>query len=303
MNTQHTTLLRTALLGNALFSAFSAVIFTVFSGNVSRFMGLSNPGIIWSIGIGLCLFSADLFHQATRRRLQTWRALLSSLGDTVWVSGTALLLIGFPDIVNGQGRVLLTGIALIVALFGVLQFWGAGEAHRLRNSELYRHCVSVRVPVDAGQMWSVISDLPRISHYFPALESSFLRNTKISEVGAVRQCQDHTGKSWAERCTKFEPGKCLEMEFLCHEESFPYPASAMVGGWDVVERSEGLTEIHVWWELKPKPKWLAPLIMPLLGLKADIDFPPLVHRMAGIENESRPALSRIGNLLAPTPSC
>lgn len=35
-----------------------------------------------------------------------------------------------------------------------------------------------------------------------------------------------------------------------------------------------------WWELVPKTKLLAPVILPLLAFQADRDFPKIVQRMA-----------------------
>jgi hypothetical protein len=303
MNTQNTKPLRAALFGNAIFSAISAVVFLLFSQNVGSLVGLSNHFILVGIGVGLGIFSADLFHQASRRRIQTWLALYASLGDALWVVGAVILLLWFPDTLNEQGRFLLIAVSVIVGLFGLLQFWGAGEAHRLTASKFYRHCVAVRVPVSTAIMWDVVSDLSGISKYFPSLRSSIIRDHLKPQVGATRQCEDMSGKKWAEKCTTFEAGKRLEMEFLCHEDGFPYPASEMIGGWELVEISDKATEVHIWWELRPTPSFMAPLIMPLLGLKADMDFPPLVFRMAGCEDISVSTKSLFRRMLLPTPSC
>lgn len=280
----------------------SAIVLIFFPEMVGSLIGTTNYLLLIAIGVGLGLFSADLFHQASRHRMQTWRALYASFGDGVWVIGTAVLLIWFPSVMNATGSIILIGVATIVAVFGCLQFWGAGEAHRLKGSGIYRHCVAVEVPVDTRKMWQVISDLPGISKYFPVLRSSFIRGDMEPGIGATRQCEDRSGKKWAEKCTKFVIGKSLELEFLCDEEGFPYPATEMIGGWELLEPSAYSTEVHVWWELKPEPKFMAPLIMPLLGLKADIDFPPLVYRMADCKRPEN-AKALISRLLLPAPSC
>lgn len=303
MKKQNTKPLRLALLGNAVFSAISATVLIIFPDRVGSLIGTSNHLLLVGIGIGLGIFSADLFHQASRHRMQTWRALYASLGDALWVLGTIILLIWFPNLVSDQGSVLLIAIALIVALFGALQLWGAGEAHRLKGTELYRHCVAVTVPETVDKMWEAVSDLSGISKYFPALRSSTIRGGVEPQVGAIRQCEDHSGKRWAEKCTKFEIGKRIELEFLCDEDGFPYPASEMMGGWSLLENGNGSTEVHIWWELKPKPTFMAPLILPLLGLKADIDFPTLVFRMAGCESHPKIAKSTLGRLILPAHSC
>ncbi len=303
MNAQNTKPLRIALVGNAVFSALSAVILITFSEKVGTLIGTVNYWVLSVIGIGLGIFSADLFHQASRRRMQTWRALYASLGDASWVLGTIILLVWFPQLINEQGRALVIAVALIVALFGCFQFWGAGEAHRLKDSRVYRHCVAVRVSANTTKLWGVISDLSGISKYFPSLRSSFIRDDMKPEVGAIRQCEDHSGKQWAEMCTRFEVGKRIEMEFLCQEVGFPYPAHEMIGGWELIKISETSTEVHIWWELKPKPSFMAPLIMPLLGLKADIDFPPLVFRMAGRDRDAGLSGSLVRRVLLTSSSC
>jgi len=303
MNKQNTKPLRLALLGNAVFSAMSAVILITFSEKVGILIGTDNYWLLLAIGVGLGIFSVDLFHQASRRRPQTWRALYASLGDASWVAATIVLLAWFPHVINEQGRTLAIAIALIVALFGCLQFWGAGEAHRLNNSQFYRHCVAVRVPVSTTTLWAVISDLSGISKYFPSLRSSFIRGHIKPEVGAIRQCEDQSGKQWAEKCTRFEVGKRIEMEFLCQEDGFPYPAFEMIGGWELLKITETSTEVHIWWELKPKPLFMASLIMPLLGLKADIDFPQLVFRMAGRDTEEGLSMSLLKRVVLPSSSC
>ncbi|MFU8892985.1 MAG: hypothetical protein ACNA8L_05095 [Luteolibacter sp.] len=300
---QNTKPLRVALFGNAAFSAMSAIILIMFPDMVASHIGATNHMLLMAIGIGLGVFSLDLFHQASRQRMQTWRALYASLGDATWVLGTVILLIWFPNLVSEKGSAILIFIALIVALFGALQLWGAGEAHRLKGTKLYRHCVAVTVPQSVDMMWEAVSDLAGISKYFPALRSSTIRGDVEPQVGAIRQCEDHSGKRWAEKCTKFEIGKRIELEFLCNEEGFPYPASEMIGGWSLLKHRNGSTQVHIWWHLKPKPNFMAPLILPLLGLKADIDFPPLVFRMAGCESHQKIAQSTLGRLILPAHSC
>ena len=283
--------LRIALVGNALFSTFSGVLLLVFPKSIAAFLGIGTPMLLAGIGVALLLFAADLVHQATRRRMRTWRTLYAVAGDGLWVAGTLVLLLGFPAVFSGPGKVLLLVVGGIVATFGVLQFRGAGLAHRISGTGRYRHCVAVSAPVDADALWRVVSDLGGISAYFPALRSSFLRGGQPPGVGAVRQCEDLRGKRWAEECTRFDPAKRrVELKFLCDEPGFPYPASEMMGGWEILGEPDGASEVRVWWELKPRPAALAPLLMPLLGLKADMDFPKLIAAMASGIGGPAPAL-------------
>ena len=57
------------------------------------------------------------------------------------------------------------------------------------------------------------------------------------------------------------------------------PARAMVGGWEVFPAGDG-ANIMVWWELQPKPTFLAPVLLPILAFQADRDFPKVIQPMA-----------------------
>lgn len=279
MKTLNTRPLRLALLGNGIFSATSGSLMLILPEQLGRLLGVQEAGILMLIGLGLVIFAGDLFHQATREKLQTWRALYSVCGDLLWVFGTIILLLFFPATVSAQGGAVLIGVAIIVTLFAGLQMWGAGQAHRIAGTSRYRHCVAVSAPISAARIWTIVSDLGNISQHAPFLRDSFLRDDAQAGEGAIRQCEDLHGRRWAEKCTQFEVGKSITMEFLTQEAGFPYPASEMVGGWDFIELSATESEVHVWWELRPQPAILAPLMMPLLALKADLDFPKLIQNM------------------------
>ncbi len=258
---------------------------------LAGFLGISSPLLLTGIGGALILFSGDLIHQATRRRMQTWRALYAVCGDAFWVLGTLVLLAVFPGLLSTGGAILVAVVGGVVAVFGFLQYRGVGTAHRVPGTDRYRHCVAVSAPTDADAMWRVVSDLGGISAYFPSLKQSFIRGGKPACEGAVRECVDLRGNRWAEECTLFDPAsRQMELKFLCDEPGFPYPASEMIGGWRVLYGSEKTCEVEIWWELRPRPVALAPLLMPLLGLKADLDFPKLIARMAARTGAPAPSI-------------
>lgn len=53
----------------------------------------------------------------------------------------------------------------------------------------------------------------------------------------------------------------------------------MTGGWEVEPDGTGCT-VRVWWRLRPRPRFMAPLILPVLGLRVDREFPGIIRRMA-----------------------
>jgi hypothetical protein len=273
--------LRTALLGNAGFSTISGILMLFFPALVGDWLGVQAQLIFQLIGGGLLFFAADLIHQSTRPRMASWRGLYSSIADFGWVVGTVILLVAFPGVLSSQGVMIASAVALIVLAFGVWQLVGVDRLHRSMGSGLYRHCVLVGVNASADNMWQSIAQLGEISRYMPTLKASKIRDEESPGRGCVRECEDQSGKRWAERCSVFDPDtRRFDVEFLCDEPGFPFPASEMLGGWQVMPDGASSCVVMVWWELQPKPRWLAPVLLPLLGFQADRDFPRVIHIMA-----------------------
>jgi len=279
-------ILRAALSANAMFSAASGILMLLQPNLVASWLGIDALWLLQCIGAGLLLFAADLVHQATRARMASWRALLSSLADFGWVGGTVLLLLGFPSIFSPQGTIISLSVAALVLLFGILQLTGIHRLHRTPDGRLLRHCIVVGVNSSADTMWATIEKIGEISRHMPSLKSSKIRHEAPPGVGCVRECEDRSGKRWAEQCTLLNPqSHRFDVEFLCDEPGFPFPASEMRGGWQVLSESPASCEVMVWWELQTKPRWLAPVILPLLAFQADRDFPRVIRRMAAADSD------------------
>ncbi len=277
--------LRGALMANAAFSAGCGAAMLIAPGQIDAWLALGHPLMLQVVGLGLLFFAADLLHQATRPRLLTWRALYASVADLLWVIGTLALLLIAPSLLSAAGAILMLAIAGVVLAFGLWQLWGIGRAHRGANPSRYRHCVQVAVDVPADAMWSVISRLGEIERYMPSLRSSEVLGDRPPGVGAVRVCENHAGRRWGEECTRFEDGHGFDVRFLAEDPDFPFPATIMFGGWEVIPRGEG-SEVRVWWELEPKPKLLAPVMLPMLAFGADRDFPVIIQRMAAAASDA-----------------
>jgi len=278
-------LLRAALLGNAVFSISCALVMIFAPVWVGDQLGIQIPPALQILGVGLVMFAADLVHQVTRPRMATWRALYSSLADFLWVLGTVVGVALFAGILSDSGLLTVSAVAVFVFTFGVGQLWGINRVHRVPESGLYRHCVPVHVNASAEAMWSVVSQLGDIQNYTPALKRSELLDDKAPGVGAIRRCVNQAGKAWAEECITFEPGRRLVVRFLAEAPDFPFPARAMIGGWEVFPSRDG-ADVMVWWELQPKPAFLAPVLMPMLAFQADRDFPKVIQRMANAATRS-----------------
>lgn len=271
--------LRLALAANALFSLSCAALMLFRPSMVGGWLGAQTPRVLQAVGAGLVFFAADLLHQATRRRIATWRALYASAADFLWAIVTVALLGLFPNALSDSGNGLVITVATAVLLFGLWQFWAIGNVHKLPDTGEYRHCIIVETNAPANAMWRVISRLGDIKNYMPSLKSSVVLDGRTPGVGAVRQCENHAGKRWSEQCTKFSAGRSFTVRFLSEAPDFPFPAKAMRGGWEVMPTNDGC-QVMVWWELLPKQRLLAPVILPLLAFQADRDFPRVIQRIA-----------------------
>lgn len=281
MNTNQTPTrpLRIALIANAAFSLTSAGLILFLPSLVGDWLGVHAPLVLRGIAAGLVVFAIDLLHQATRYRMATWRALYASAGDFAWVAATVVLLTLFPRGLSVEGNAIVVGVAFVVGAFGSWQLWAAGRAHQPQADAQYRHCIIVSVNAPAAAMWQVIERIGDIQRYMPSLKSSELLGGKAPGVGAVRRCEDRSGKRWAEECIGFQAGESFTVRFLSEAPNFPFPAKRMTGGWKVTPAASG-AEVMVWWELDPKPRFLAPILLPILAFQADRDFPKIVQSMA-----------------------
>lgn len=270
--------LRLALAANAVFSLSSALFMIFRPALVGEWLGIQAPLILQLVGIGLVIFAAELIYQATRQRVATWRALLASVADFSWVAGSIVLLITFPQLFSSFGNGLVLAVAGVVLGFGAWQLWAAGHAHKTGKDGEYRHCIIIETNAPAEKMWRIVGNIGDIKNYMPSLKRSVVLDGKAPGVGAVRACEDRTGKQWCEECTEFNPGHSFAVRFLSEAPNFPFPAKTMRGGWEVTSSDVG-SHVMVWWELTPKSKLLAPVILPLLAFQADRDFPKIVQRM------------------------
>ncbi len=116
-------LLRTALLANAEFSLISGLVLAVFSGRIADWIGAPRL-VVLLIGIGLVPWGAYLFIASRReviRRSDAWSAIV---GDDAWVTGTLVLVLGFPTALTSAGNAVAVAVAIVVAGFAVVQFIG-----------------------------------------------------------------------------------------------------------------------------------------------------------------------------------
>jgi ribosome-associated toxin RatA of RatAB toxin-antitoxin module len=234
------------------------------------------------VGIGLILFSLELFYQVSRARLIAWRALAASLADFGWVALSALLLFWAHAAFSGAGLLLIVLVAVVVALFGTLQFLGMDRLFRGSGPKQNRLCVRIRTPLKRDLLWQRVGDLGRIAEFAPFLKTSKLEEGSEpgSIVGARRTCSDLNGQIWSEVCTDYCPGRGYTVRFESDAPDFPFPMQDMIGGWNLKEVTDGC-EVEVWWEFKLSRRLPEALLLPLIAYKMERDMLTTVQRMVG----------------------
>lgn len=119
-----TSLLRGALIGNAIFSGASGLVLIVAANPVSRFLGLESGWIPAIIGVGLLGWVYQLVQTVRQEPVEPKQVWTVIAGDIAWVVGSwAILLAGWPDLTT-DGKWTAAIVAEIVALFAVLQYVG-----------------------------------------------------------------------------------------------------------------------------------------------------------------------------------
>lgn len=115
-------LLRKALMGNALFSTLSGLTILFAQSWVLRILGLSQNVNVLILGVGLIVFAATLVINARRSQVKISDAWIAIWADLAWVLGSYALLFVVPFSTGGKWVVGV--VAELVLVFAVLQFVG-----------------------------------------------------------------------------------------------------------------------------------------------------------------------------------
>ena len=200
-----------------------------YAGPIGAWMELTFPLIYRVIGMGLLIFSADLFHQVKQRRMQRWRVIYTLARDLLWVAATAVGILLYFHQLSPNATISLTAVASIVAAFALFQYFGLDCALRVPRTSLHRHCVHVVTDAPKESLWNRISDLGTIARYMPMLNRSALRSQSIHPTGQIRECEDQHGHVWAEQCIDHKPGESFTLRFLTDEKDPRFPQPLCMG--------------------------------------------------------------------------
>jgi hypothetical protein len=117
-------LLRRTLQGNSIFSGISGTAFTIGAGPITTFLGLSTPIILLVLGL-VILVTAVLLYRAAASAIGAKLGLFFALIDAAWVVVSVLLLLAGWVPFTAGGKLAVGLIAVIVAVFASLEFYGS----------------------------------------------------------------------------------------------------------------------------------------------------------------------------------
>ncbi len=117
------TLLRSTLKVNAIFSLLSGLELLVFNRPISQFLGWSNTWIIALIGLGLLAFAGVVWQVAKSPKSKSNSVKTIIAADISWVI-LSIILIALPTVLSFEGKWATGILADIVAVFAILQIFG-----------------------------------------------------------------------------------------------------------------------------------------------------------------------------------
>ena len=121
---ERSTLLRRALVANALFSGASGALLALGARPVAIFLGLENALFLTITGVLLLLYAAGLLYVATRPTVNRAAAWMAVALDLLWVAASAAILLGGWLPLTTAGRWAVGIVAELVALFALFQYLG-----------------------------------------------------------------------------------------------------------------------------------------------------------------------------------
>ena len=120
-------LLMRGLKFNAIFSATSAVAMLLAANWVAEQLGLSRTADVYTLGVFLLLFAAQLGNIVRTGKIRTWEIVTIIVGDLLWVAGSVVLGALYFRSFSTIGAVLVDVVAIAVLVFAIMQIRGLRE--------------------------------------------------------------------------------------------------------------------------------------------------------------------------------
>ena len=154
--------LRTAIVGNGIFSTIAGAATALFASQLADFMEIPT-WVIYLVGPGTLAFGISLLVAARAKQINRQGVALTIVADVTWVL-TAVVIIVIPGTMSGGGKVVYGLVSLIVAVFATLQIRGLIED---TENLPYRVEVHTHLEGPADKAWEMLSDLDRFKNWNP----------------------------------------------------------------------------------------------------------------------------------------
>ena len=117
-------LLQKVLWTNAVFSLLCGLLLLIFPKVISVWLGTVPPWLLILLALGLLVFALDVFWIAGKLPQAKVRAQIIFWADIGWVAMTPVALWFFASYFTTVGMFIVLDIALIVAVFALLEWKG-----------------------------------------------------------------------------------------------------------------------------------------------------------------------------------
>ena len=115
---------------NAIATAGCALGMLLTRGILFQLFGASGPVLFDVLAVGLLAYAAALWMSAQQPHVDRGTLIAFTVADSLWVAGSAVVLLVFWNQLAPLARVLVIAVAVVVDVFAMLQFRAAGHAPR-----------------------------------------------------------------------------------------------------------------------------------------------------------------------------
>ncbi|MEL6919286.1 MAG: SRPBCC family protein [Bacteroidota bacterium] len=257
-------ILQIALLGNGIFSISTGLYLLFFRNRVAQWFGREKSLIYLVIGFGLLYFSYSIFRQL--KNPQPEAVLYIIVQDFIWVLVSFILLFFKLLDISALGYKIITGVAFIVLLFGIVQSIGLARTDDVGDKRMKRLSFERKVNATKENVWEVISDVSNYHRVAPNIDSVEIISGEGQ--GMIRNCT-HGTASWTEVATLWEEGEQYSFQANTDAKDYPYPLTYLKGTWKVKEIAKNQTKIIMTFDFTYKRKVHNLLIHPFMKKKFD----------------------------------
>lgn len=118
-----TRLIRRALTVNFWVTAANAVAFLAGAHWLGPVFGVP-PVVLWVLGVGLLAFALHAGYVARKDRIARGEAIYFVAADVAYVLASVVVVIGFPGLMSGWGRLFFAAAADVVAILAIVEYAG-----------------------------------------------------------------------------------------------------------------------------------------------------------------------------------